>query len=84
MTKASKTKRSAKPASNWNSGRKSVKKAASAVTQVKETAMQALAGAAVGAVRAIIPPLEKAFREGKDAVGLEETPEGAAPGKAKR
>jgi hypothetical protein len=36
---------------------------------VKETAMKALAGAAAGAVRAIIPPLEKAVGGRREAEG---------------
>jgi hypothetical protein len=37
-----------------------MKRASRATKQVKQTAMKALAGAAAGAVRAIMPPLEKA------------------------
>jgi hypothetical protein len=39
---------------------KATRRVSRATKQVKETAMKALAGAAAGAVRAIIPPLEKA------------------------
>ena len=40
---------------------KSAKRSGSrATSQVKQTAMKVLAGAAAGAVRAIMPPLEKA------------------------
>jgi len=40
-----------------------------ATKQVKETAMKALAGAAAGAVRAIIPPLQKAVGGQREAEG---------------
>ena len=36
------------------------KRASRATSQLKQTAMKVLAGAAAGAVRAIMPPLEKA------------------------
>jgi hypothetical protein len=36
---------------------------------VKDTAMKALAGAAAGAVRAIIPPLEKAVGGKRESAG---------------
>ena len=39
---------------------KATRRISRATKQVKETAMKALAGAAAGAVRAIMPPLEKA------------------------
>ena len=39
---------------------RATKRVSRATKQVKETAMKALAGAAAGAVRAIMPPLEKA------------------------
>ena len=39
---------------------RATKRVSRATKQVKETAMKALAGAAAGAVQAIMPPLEKA------------------------
>lgn len=55
VTKKSKTKGKRVTAKK---GRK--KSSSRAVTQVKQTAMKVLAGAAAGAVRAIVPPMERA------------------------
>ena len=48
---------------------KTTKRLSRATKQMKETAMKALAGAAAGAVRAIIPPLEKAVGGQREAQG---------------
>ena len=48
---------------------KGTRRISRATKQVKETAMKALAGAAAGAVRAIIPPLEKAVGGQREAEG---------------
>ena len=48
---------------------KATRRISRATKQVKETAMKALAGAAAGAVRAIIPPLEKAVGAQREAEG---------------
>ena len=48
---------------------KTTRRMSRATKQVKETAMKALAGAAAGAVRAIIPPLEKAVGGRREAEG---------------
>jgi hypothetical protein len=48
---------------------KATRRVSRATKQVKETAMKALAGAAAGAVRAIIPPLEKAVGGRREAEG---------------
>ena len=48
---------------------KTTRRISRASKQVKETAMKALAGAAAGAVRAIMPPLEKAVGGQREAGG---------------
>jgi len=48
---------------------KATRRISRATKQVKETAMKALAGAAAGAVRAIIPPLQKAVGGQREAEG---------------
>ena len=48
----------------------SAKKASAAKTQIKKTAAKVLAGAAAGAVRAIIGPLEEAAGRSEEAAGL--------------
>jgi hypothetical protein len=48
---------------------KATRRISRATRQVKETAMKALVGAAAGAVRAIIPPLEKAVGGQREAAG---------------
>jgi hypothetical protein len=48
---------------------KATRRMSRATKQVKQTAMKALAGAAAGAVRAIMPPLEKAVGGRRQAEG---------------
>jgi hypothetical protein len=48
---------------------KATRRISRATRQVKDTAMKALAGAAAGAVRAIIPPLQKAVGGQREAEG---------------
>lgn len=49
--------------------RRSARPVARVPAQMKQTAMKVLAGAAAGAVRAIIPPLEKAVASKEAAAG---------------
>lgn len=46
------------------------KKTSAATKQIKQTAVKVLAGAAAGAVRAIIPPLEEAAGTGEKTAGI--------------
>ena len=48
---------------------RATKRVSRATKQVRETAMKALAGAAAGAVRAIMPPLEKAVGGQRESEG---------------
>ena len=51
------------------SATKGTRRISRATKRVKDTAMKALAGAAAGAVRAIIPPLEKAVGGKRESAG---------------
>ena len=67
-TKASASKQSASKSGSTKKG--SSKMGSVAKTQIKETAAKVLAGAAAGAVRAIIGPLEEVADTGEKAAGL--------------
>ncbi|MGH8563191.1 MAG: hypothetical protein ACREXW_03570 [Gammaproteobacteria bacterium] len=67
--KASARKHSASKKVSTKKG--SSKKGSSAKTLIKKTATKVLAGAAAGAVRAIIGPLEEAADTGEKAAGLD-------------
>ena len=67
VAKKSKPKR--KGATATKSGRK---RASRAPSQMKETAMKVLAGAAAGAVQAIMPSLEKAEPAARQGAGSKE------------
>jgi hypothetical protein len=82
MPKTSTSTRAATPSRKRTAGGKGTKKASSAATEVKRTAMKVLAGAAAGAVGAIIPILEKAAGMGAKAVDSE-TAGGKRRGNAK-
>jgi hypothetical protein len=71
--KASKKASASKQSATKKVGTKkdSSKKGSSAKTLIKKTATKVLAGAAAGAVRAIIGPLEEAADTGEEAAGLE-------------
>ena len=82
-TKTKRT-RAATPAKKKASSRRNARKPSSAAKQIKHTAMQVLAGAAAGAVRAIIPPLEDAISKGAKTAGAPARAPKAGRGKAKR
>lgn len=66
-------KPAAKPTAKRSSGGKRGGTAgARATAYVKDTALKVLAGAAAGAVRAIIPPLAEAAGESAQAAGIED------------
>jgi hypothetical protein len=67
VAKTSKPKR--KGATATKSGKT---RASRATSQMKDTAMKVLAGAAAGAVRAIMPPLEKAEAAARQGGGSKE------------
>ncbi len=62
-------KRAAKLPRNASGDRKPA--SSSVTTQVKDTAMKMLAGAASGAVQALIPPLEEAASRGAKSAGTD-------------
>lgn len=71
--RSSAKKGSAKPAAKRASGQKRKSSAGSrSPGSVKQTAMKVLAGAAAGAVRAIIPPLEEAAGKSAEAAGIDD------------
>lgn len=66
--KASASKQSASKKGDTKKG--SSKKRSAAKSQIRKTAAKVLAGAAAGAVRALIPPLEEAAGTSEEAAGL--------------
>jgi hypothetical protein len=74
-----KSKARSKTASRTTAKRKARGKTASrragrsATSQVRKTAMKVLAGAAAGAVRAIIPPLEQAAGRSAEVAGIDQS-----------
>ena len=64
-------KKASKQSTSKKGGTKgSAKKGSAVKTQVQKTAAKVLAGAAAGAVRAIIGPLEEAASTGEEVAGL--------------
>jgi sRNA-binding protein len=66
---AAKRGRAAGKKSSATKKRRSARTVSRVPAQMKQTAMKVLAGAAAGAVRAIIPPLEKAVESNEAAAG---------------
>ena len=67
MAKKPKPKRKGSVATK--SGKSGKRRASRVTSKMKETAMKVLAGAAAGAVRAAMPPLEKAEAAGGEGSG---------------
>jgi hypothetical protein len=72
-SRSSHTKREATRSGRTRAARKKggSRKASGATKTLKTTAVKVIAGAAAGAVRAVIPPLEKAAGTSERAAGLE-------------
>ena len=71
-TKSGRSSRAAKRSGGARAKKGGSKRTSSATKTLKKTAVKVMAGAAAGAVRAIIPPLEEAAGTSERAAGIKQ------------